>query len=68
MTNARHYQALVDARQSIRRVIQGLNHSLSGDLIAQDLRETIHHLGTITGTITTPEILQTVFTRFCIGK
>ena len=68
VTNARHYQALVDARQSIRRVIQGLNHSLSGDLIAQDLRETIHHLGTITGTITTPEILQTVFTRFCIGK
>lgn len=68
VTNARHYQALVDARQSIRRVIQGLNQSLSGDLIAQDLRETIHHLGTITGTITTPEILQTVFTRFCIGK
>lgn len=68
VTNARHYQALVDARQSIRHVIQGLNQSLSGDLIAQDLREIIHHLGTITGSITTPEILQTVFTRFCIGK
>lgn len=38
------------------------------DLIAQDVRETIHHLSTITGTITTPDILTTIFSRFCIGK
>lgn len=68
VTNARHYQALTSAGQSIRRVIDGLRDGLSGDFIAQDLRETIHHLGTITGAISTPEILQTVFSRFCIGK
>lgn len=68
VTNARHYEALVSAKTSITRVIDGLHTGLSGDFIAQDLRETIHHLGTITGTITTPEILTTIFTRFCIGK
>ncbi len=68
VTNGRHYQALTAAGQSIRRVIDGLRDGLSGDFIAQDLRETIYHLGTITGAISTPEILQTVFSRFCIGK
>ncbi len=68
VTNSRHYEALRAASESISRVIAGLKTGLSGDFIAQDLRETIHHLGTITGTITTPEILQTIFSKFCIGK
>jgi tRNA modification GTPase len=68
VTNARHYQALVNARQSIERTIQGLKSALSGDFIAQDLRETLHYLGEITGSITTPDILATIFSRFCIGK
>lgn len=68
VTNARHAEALRQAGESARRVIDGLDTDLPGDLIAQDLRETIHHLGTITGTITTPEILSTIFSRFCIGK
>lgn len=68
VTNARHYEALVNARDSISRVISGLDSNLSGDFIAQDLRETIHHLSTITGTITTDTLLQTIFSRFCIGK
>lgn len=68
VTNSRHYEALRAASESISRVIAGLKTNLSGDFIAQDLRETIHHLGTITGTITTPEILQTIFSKFCIGK
>ena len=68
VTNARHYEALIHAQDSIQRVIQGLNDNLSGDFIAQDLRETIHHLSTITGTITTSDLLQTIFSRFCIGK
>lgn len=68
VTNSRHYEALHAASESISRVIAGLKTGLSGDFIAQDLRETIHHLGTITGTITTPEILQTIFSKFCIGK
>lgn len=68
VTNARHAEILANAEQSTRRIIQGLDSNLSGDLIAQDVRETIHHLGTISGTITTTQILTTIFSRFCIGK
>lgn len=68
ITNARHYQALTAAAASTARAIDALGTDIPADLVAQDLRETIHHLGTITGTITTPEILTTIFTRFCIGK
>lgn len=68
VTNARHYESLTHARSSLERVIAGIDNNLSGDFIAQDLRETIHHLSTITGTITTPDLLQTIFQKFCIGK
>lgn len=68
VTNARHHRSLVDAEASLIRAIDGINASLSGDFIAQDLRETLHHLSTITGTITTSDILQTIFSKFCIGK
>lgn len=68
VTNARHYQALLAASASLQRVIGGLRANLSGDLVAQDVRETLHHLSSITGVITTPDILATIFSRFCIGK
>lgn len=68
VTNARHYQALLAASASLQRVISGLRTNLSGDLVAQDVRETLHHLSSITGVITTPDILATIFSRFCIGK
>lgn len=68
VTNARHHQALFNALQPIERVIDGLNSGLSGDFIAQDLREVLHHLGSITGKVTTTEILSSIFSRFCIGK
>ncbi|MBD5214636.1 MAG: tRNA uridine-5-carboxymethylaminomethyl(34) synthesis GTPase MnmE [Bacteroidales bacterium] len=68
VTNARHVQALTQALDSVSRVIQGLDANLSGDFIAQDIRETIHHLAAITGDITTPDLLATIFSRFCIGK
>ena len=68
VTNARHYQALTRAGESIARAIDGINMGISGDFIAQDVRETLHHLGEITGTITTHDILGEIFSRFCIGK
>lgn len=68
VTNARHAQILESAVQSTARIIDGLASGISGDFIAQDVRETIHHLGAITGTITTTDILSTIFSRFCIGK
>ena len=68
VTNARHAAALEAAATSAAAVSQGLRASLPPDLVAQDLRETLHHLASITGEITTPEILQSIFQKFCIGK
>ncbi len=68
VTNLRHAEALGAARQSIARVIDGLRASLPGDLVSQDIRETLHHLAIITGEIPSTEILSTIFSRFCIGK
>ena len=67
--NPRHYEALKEAKNSIEMVITSLDNDQSTDLIAEDLRTTINHLATITGTaITTPEILSNIFSHFCIGK
>ncbi|MCM1505360.1 MAG: tRNA uridine-5-carboxymethylaminomethyl(34) synthesis GTPase MnmE [Muribaculum sp.] len=68
VTNARHFEALNNASEALQRVLEGLRSDLSGDFIAQDIRLAVHHLGEITGEITTHEILTTIFSRFCIGK
>lgn len=69
VTSARHYEALLRARESLDRVINGLETQLSGDLIAEDLRQTLLHLAEITGgEITTDEVLASVFRDFCVGK
>lgn len=68
VTNARHYEALNQASDSLERLIEGLYSGVSADFLAQDLREATHHLGTITGTVTSDELLQTIFARYCIGK
>lgn len=68
VTNLRHAQALQAAAETTAALLAGLSANIPGDLLAQDLRATIHHLSTITGTLTTPDILTTIFSRFCIGK
>jgi len=68
VTNVRHYEALCKALSAITRVIEGLKNNISGDFLSQDIRECIHHLGEITGEITTDEVLGNIFGRFCIGK
>ena len=68
VTNARHYQALLDAQISLYRVEDGLAGSIPTDLVAQDIREALYHLGSIVGEINTEEILGNIFSRFCIGK
>ena len=68
VTNIRHYEALTKALASIKRVKSGIKSNLSSDLIAQDIRECMHYLGEITGEITTDEVLENIFKRFCIGK
>ena len=69
VTNARHYDALVRAQQSIQRVIDGLEQQLSGDLLSEDLRLALEQLSEITGgQITTNEVLGNIFKNFCVGK
>ncbi|MBB4038104.1 tRNA modification GTPase [Dysgonomonas hofstadii] len=68
VTNMRHYEALEKALIAIRRVSDGLDLQISGDFLAQDIRECMHYLGEITGQISTDEILGNIFGKFCIGK
>lgn len=68
VNNIRHYEALIKAQKAIIRVIEGLNTGISGDLLSQDIRECMHHLGEITGQISTDEMLGNIFGKFCIGK
>ncbi len=69
VTSARHYEALSEASAAIERAISALAEGLSSDLLAEELRAVIHHIGSITGdTPTTDDVLQTIFSRFCIGK
>ncbi|MBN2166800.1 MAG: tRNA uridine-5-carboxymethylaminomethyl(34) synthesis GTPase MnmE [Marinilabiliaceae bacterium] len=68
VTNARHYEALQQSLTSLERVEKGLYDMISGDFLAQDIRETLQYLGEITGQINTDEILGTIFKNFCIGK
>ncbi|MFV0378733.1 MAG: tRNA uridine-5-carboxymethylaminomethyl(34) synthesis GTPase MnmE, partial [Mangrovibacterium sp.] len=68
VSNIRHYEALTKAHQAVVRVIDGLQNGISGDFLAQDIRECLHYLGEITGEISTDEILGHIFKNFCIGK
>ena len=68
VTNLRHYEALRAAGESLARVQSGLDAGLSQDLLAEDLRSGICSLNSIFGEVTSSEILENIFSRFCIGK
>ena len=68
VTNSRHYDALLKALEEILKVQEGIENNLSGDLLAIDLRQALYHLGEITGTVSTDELLGNIFANFCIGK
>ena len=68
VTNTRHYNALLKALEEINRVQDGMNANLSGDLLALDIRQALHHFGEITGEITNDDLLGNIFANFCIGK
>lgn len=68
ISNARHYEALTRALEAIRRVQQGLNDGQSGELLSMDLQDCLAALGEITGQITSQEVLNNIFSKFCIGK
>ncbi len=68
VTNARHFEALTKANEALLKVLEGLDTNITGDFLAMDIRQSLHHLGEITGEITTDDLLENIFTRFCIGK
>jgi tRNA modification GTPase len=68
ITNVRHYEALEKALSAMQRAHDGLISDVPTDLLAQDIRETLHYLGEITGEITNDEVLGNIFKNFCIGK
>jgi tRNA modification GTPase len=68
ISSTRHLEALQNARSAVVSIGQGLASNLTPDLLATDIRKALHHLGEITGEITTDEVLGNIFSRFCIGK
>jgi tRNA modification GTPase len=68
VTNARHFQALSKANQSLSEVMNGLDIGITGDFLAQDIRHSLSYLGEITGEIATDDLLDKIFRDFCIGK
>lgn len=68
VSNIRHFEALTHAKESLEQVKNGLENKLSADLLAEDLRQALYHIGSITGEVTNGEVLKNIFSRFCIGK
>ena len=68
VTNIRHLEALSSASTALGRVKSGLSFGTATDLVSQDLREALYHLGSILGEISTDEVLGNIFKNFCIGK
>jgi tRNA modification GTPase len=68
VTNLRHYQNLLQTNTSLDRVLESMYNGVTGDFLAMDIRQALHYLGEITGTITTDDLLDNIFSKFCIGK
>ena len=68
VTNARHFESLNFTREALLRVIDGIDQQITNDFLALDIRQSLQHLGEITGEITTDDLLANIFSKFCIGK
>ena len=68
VTNARHVESLKRLLYALNDVDMGLQNEVTGDLLALDIRQALHYLGTITGQITNEDQLDFIFSKFCIGK
>ncbi|WP_108424706.1 tRNA uridine-5-carboxymethylaminomethyl(34) synthesis GTPase MnmE [Flagellimonas amoyensis] len=68
ITNSRHYDALLKALEEIQKVKEGMDMDVSSDLLSIDIRQALFHLGEITGSVTTDDLLGNIFSNFCIGK
>lgn len=68
VTNIRHYESLKNTQKALDDALEAIDKGLTGDLLALDLRTALHHLGEITGEVTTEDLLANIFSKFCIGK
>ena len=68
VTNSRHVSVLKNTHEALERVITGIDCQITNDFLAMDIRQALHHLGEITGEITTDDLLDNIFSKFCIGK
>lgn len=68
VTNIRHVESLQKTLESLERVLYGIDNPITSDFLALDIRQALHHLGEITGAVTTDDLLENIFSKFCIGK
>jgi tRNA modification GTPase len=68
VTNIRHVEALKQTQNSLNNVLGNIDHPVTSDFLAMDIKQALHYLGEITGTVTTDDLLENIFTKFCIGK
>ncbi len=68
ITNARHYEALKEVDRSLTDIKAGLDNNISGDLLALDIRRCLHYISEITGDVSNEDVLDYIFSKFCIGK
>jgi tRNA modification GTPase len=68
VTNLRHYEALKKIKESLNKVHDGISSGISSDFVAMDIRHALHYIGEISGTVSTDDLLQNIFSNFCIGK
>jgi len=68
VTNIRHLEALQKTEQALSRVLSGIDNPLTSDFLALDIKQALHYLGEITGIVTTDDLLDNIFSKFCIGK
>lgn len=68
VTNIRHVEALQHTQTALERVLYGIDNPVTSDFLAMDIRQALHHLGEITGSVTTDDLLDNIFSKFCIGK
>ncbi|KHJ37176.1 tRNA modification GTPase MnmE [Pedobacter glucosidilyticus] len=68
VSNIRHLEALQKTEASLSRVLHGIDNPVTSDFLAMDIKQALYYLGEITGTVTTDDLLENIFSKFCIGK
>ena len=68
VTNIRHLEALQKTGAALARVLTGIDNQVTSDFLAMDIKQALHYLGEITGAVTTDDLLDNIFSKFCIGK